>query len=834
MFCSKLKINAALGGLLAAAAPALALAGASYTNSGGEFAISGALKGDQLRPHVSISAAGGYAVWEDNLTSTNGQRIRAVALDSSLAPLGESFRVNTNSIGNQQTPKAALLPGGGAAFVWQGGWDGRESIYARFVTASNSWAGDDVLVSTGGATMQHQPAVAVLTNGNVVVVWGAFNRYSSTAMEDVYAQILSPSGQKIGTNFLVNQFTTYNQRNPAVTATPDGGFAVAWISEQQQRGLTVTNNASDPFAVNSSNQGGKRNYQVSVDVYGRLFNADGGGQTAEQLINTGLEICSGPAIAAGDDGSLVVAWAQKGLAFSAAAQTTNSWDVYARGFAAGSGLTNGGEVQMVNTFVTGDQYAPQLAAQGSNFLAVWTSLGQVRKNEGVFGRFLNADATAAGDEFQVNTTTSGRQMQPAVATDGAGRLAVVWASHFFTINTNNPEFGSGFDLKGQVYAASGYSGPAVASKYCKLVMTDADPAGTTSEPEPVVPALTSSNPYPGSLGNGLYYITNTVGTYSGLVASTNNIAPEASGYFTATVSKGSNFSAKLVLAGKTSSFSGRLASNGKAVCTVSRSGSAALKVGLQLTDAGLMVGSVSNMLSGGWVSDVVAFQQTYNSKTNLCRLAGSYTAALPEDPNTTNGPAGYGTLSAAITKLGVVSASGVLADGSKFTQSGVVSTNGYWPFYSPLYSGAGMGLSWVDLSAGVPAGSFFWVRPAGASKTVYPAGFTNVASLIGSVYAYSNKAPVLGLTNLLLTLDGAKLTNLAIQVSLNAKSKFSSSTNKLTLNLATATGQLTGKTTLGKSNYTFQAVVLQGKTNALGGFMNGPLGGSVTLAPANP
>ena len=39
---------------------------------------------------------------------------------------------------------------------------------------------------------------------------------------------------EVGNEFLVNQFTSYNQRTPAVAALTDGGFVVAWVSEQQR------------------------------------------------------------------------------------------------------------------------------------------------------------------------------------------------------------------------------------------------------------------------------------------------------------------------------------------------------------------------------------------------------------------------------------------------------------------------------------------------------------------------------------------------------------------------------------------------------------------------
>ena len=74
--------------------------------------------------------------------------------------------------------------------------------------------------------------VATLANSNVVVAWASFNQAASTSLQDVYAQVLSPTGQKLGGEFQVNQFISYNQRNPAIAALSDGRFVVAWVSEQ--------------------------------------------------------------------------------------------------------------------------------------------------------------------------------------------------------------------------------------------------------------------------------------------------------------------------------------------------------------------------------------------------------------------------------------------------------------------------------------------------------------------------------------------------------------------------------------------------------------------------
>jgi len=123
--------------------------------------------------------------------------------------------------------------------------------------------------------------------------------------------------------------------------------------------------------------------------------------------------------------------------------STNGWDIYARSFS-GNGV--GGAVALVNTTIYGDQYAPRASAIGTDYLVVWTSLGQDGSREGVFGQFLHGIAPVDG-EFRVNTTTAGQQMQPVATSDGASQFVVVWTSY-----TGSPY---SFDLFAQRYIKRG-------------------------------------------------------------------------------------------------------------------------------------------------------------------------------------------------------------------------------------------------------------------------------------------------------------------------------------------------------------------------------------------
>jgi hypothetical protein len=393
--------------------PQLVRAQNAFSPGGNDYPIAGVLPGDQNFPQAAVSTNGGVLVWQDNATDGDGLGLRMERLDANFNQSGAPFRVNAQGVGEQEKPQVALLNNGGAVIVWQGGRLGFQKIYARFLSATGTnFSTGDILVNTYTNNFQVYPAVATLTDGNVVVVWASYGQ--DGALQGIYGQRLTPTGAKLGGEFQINQYTLNNQRTPSVAALAGGGFVVAWVSELQ-RGFST------------------------VDIYARLFNNAGAAVGNEFPVNTVLtNICANPSVAASPDGGFAIAWSQRDVAsgnsFSAqfttstvSSRSLNSWDVYVRTYNA-NGSVASSPVRM-NSYTYGDQYAPRLSAFGKNYLAVWLSLGQDGSMEGVYGQFLSRSAALAGVEFRVNTDNGSRQINPIVTSDGTRRFLVVWSSY---------------------------------------------------------------------------------------------------------------------------------------------------------------------------------------------------------------------------------------------------------------------------------------------------------------------------------------------------------------------------------------------------------------------
>jgi hypothetical protein len=84
----------------------------------------------------------------------------------------------------------------------------------------------------------------------------------------------------------------------------------------------------------------------------------------------------------------------------------------------------------VNTYTTGNQYRPAVAAAPSGaFVVAWHSPGVSEDQTGIQAQQFNAAGTPQGSQFRVNTYTTGDQFDPTVAADAFGAFVVSWASN---------------------------------------------------------------------------------------------------------------------------------------------------------------------------------------------------------------------------------------------------------------------------------------------------------------------------------------------------------------------------------------------------------------------
>ena len=247
---------------------------------GDEHVVNTTFIGAQLEPSVTLLSSGDYLVtWSTTppgdcygqLVSSQGQLV------------GSEFRLN-DLYGH--APNVLALSDGNFLATWRGHDSNSFGQIGQVFDPTGNPVTERLVINTNEHGAAFNGNATQLTDGNIVVVWqlshGDGDEYS------VQAQIMSPSGVKIGSEFRVNQYTPGQQQMAEVQATQDGGFVVVW----------QTDSATD-----------------SREIVGRHYDSTGTALTDEFHINTthdGHQLFSG----GGDvhslgilpDGTLVTVW----------------------------------------------------------------------------------------------------------------------------------------------------------------------------------------------------------------------------------------------------------------------------------------------------------------------------------------------------------------------------------------------------------------------------------------------------------------------------------------------------------------------------------------------
>jgi len=211
---------------------------------GQRFASSGSPLGGQFQvnsgpfgfgPIVAMDAAGDFVVaWQKNDTASD-LGIIARRFAASGVPLGNEFRVNTVTAGNQYYPGVASDAVGNFVVIW-GSADGDDTgVFAQRFASSGAPLGGEFRVNTYTTGVQGRsllrPSVALDAAGNFVIVWGSDPQDGFFA--GAFGQRFDSAGAPVGPEFRINTYTTNDQRSPSVAADGAGNFVVVWSSYSQ-------------------------------------------------------------------------------------------------------------------------------------------------------------------------------------------------------------------------------------------------------------------------------------------------------------------------------------------------------------------------------------------------------------------------------------------------------------------------------------------------------------------------------------------------------------------------------------------------------------------------
>jgi len=328
-------------------------------------------------------------------------------------------------------------------------------------------ASEEFLVNTNTLDDQLRPCVATDQDGDFVITWATGNDVRPSKWLPV-AQRFDANCNKVGNELQVsNNYVYYPIANPTVAMHPNGDFIVTWgrgwggnimaqmfYADGSKHGGEIIVNGSAgsirayPRAAIDKNTG---DFIVAWTSYGgdgslwsvhaRRFDVHGNKLGGEIRVNTYTHMRQHvPDVAIDQDGGFAITWHSQwqdgDMGDPGGAYGVNG--IYAKRYDASgdelptpdpSGNGMGNEFQ-VNTYTSGDQSYPQMGMDANgNFVITWRSYDQDGDGWGVYAQRFDAGGNRIGGEFQVNTYTTGHQNGASVAIDPRGGFIVTWNSY---------------------------------------------------------------------------------------------------------------------------------------------------------------------------------------------------------------------------------------------------------------------------------------------------------------------------------------------------------------------------------------------------------------------
>ena len=273
-------------------------------------------------------------------------------------------------------------------------WDNDSGVYAKILDANANTIKDTFLVNT--FYIRQLSTTEVATDGdNFFAVWGDDN---------IYGQLYSSTGEKIGDEFKINEIDDY--QNASNVSFNGQNYCVTWYGYDEMfvrfdttSYVFIYNYYHYIFSRIIDTQGNKVGDEIEVYSY---FEAEG--YSKEDLH---IDV-----IASNDNFMIVY-----------------QFDIMEEGFAAvldGNGNIVASPFQ-INTITAGTQLMSYAHSNGASFFVAWTSDLQDGEDKGVFGKLYGPAGTVIADDFQVNTYFFDNQDDPFIISDEEKYL-VTWVS----------------------------------------------------------------------------------------------------------------------------------------------------------------------------------------------------------------------------------------------------------------------------------------------------------------------------------------------------------------------------------------------------------------------
>ncbi len=258
--------------------------------------------GQQLKPRVGMAEDGSFVVvWEDDRDNNGYYQVRAARFTSMGVKKSLDFTVNTNANRQQLKPDIAMGPNGNFVVAWEDDSNGATGVYqvfARGFNANGSQRFPAITINRNANGQQLKPAVGIARNGSFAIAWE--DDSDGNGKFQVMGARFNAQGVKSGNDFTVNSNSDGQQKNPAVAMNSLGNFVVVWEDDSNENGLyqvvAARFNAAgikqgNDFTVNTTAAGQQKSPAISISPVGDfviVWADDSDANNAYQILGRGF------------------------------------------------------------------------------------------------------------------------------------------------------------------------------------------------------------------------------------------------------------------------------------------------------------------------------------------------------------------------------------------------------------------------------------------------------------------------------------------------------------------------------------------------------------------
>lgn len=360
-----------------------------------------------MQPVVAVDGRGNFIVVWMELDKEDPQHLDVYAQRFSAAgpKLGEPFRVNATTAGDQIYPVVAADRAGNFVVVWQGGYtssylgpppggDGSGSgIFLQRFAADGRRLGRELRANRPTEGDQVDPRVAMAPDGRFAVAWIDLRTLDRVSVR-AFAAAGRPAGEQVLLEPGTGRDAGRDAQTPLLAMAADGSFAVGW---------TETYEYHCP------------EYQcVDFLPYVQVLGPDSRPRGGRRLLDDGRFGILQALLAPAGGGDFLALWSQAGAPGLAGQRI------------AASGQKVGSRLRLAYC-PSGN--CPGFAAadiDAAGRLVLISEQGTIGGPVSLFGQLFDPNGTALGPLFPVSGRPSTWAEYPAVALAEDGTFAVVW------------------------------------------------------------------------------------------------------------------------------------------------------------------------------------------------------------------------------------------------------------------------------------------------------------------------------------------------------------------------------------------------------------------------